>query len=309
MRRNLVESGAHLENVGSALPLQAAGVSVIIPAYNEEAMVGKVVEAVLRQSERIGQAIEVVVVDDGSLDNTAACAQRAGATVVRHRWQKGYGAAIKTGIRHTARPIVVLLDADGQHNPDDLPAMVEGLKEHDMCIGKRLYRDGGPMSRAPGKWLMRRFAQYLTGIEIPDLNCGFRAVRRRRMEQALHLLPDGFSLSTTLTIALLRAGSEVVWHPIKFERRTMGQSEVKPFSDGLKVLLSMGRVTMLFAPLRVFIPISAVLLLMGGVSLGLDSLVMKMSGATILLGLGGVTIFCFGMLADQLAAIRRELKL
>ncbi len=274
-----------------------ASVSVVIPAFNEEDGIGRVVER-LRATETLG---EILVVDDGSTDATAARAEAAGARVLRHPYNKGNGAAVKTGIRASRGAIVLLLDADGQHDPADVQRLLAPLETHDMVIGARSAGDQSPV-RALGNAIFKALASWLTGRPIPDLTSGFRAARRERLVEILHLLPNGFSYPTTSCLALLKAGHSVGFVPIKAGKR-VGRSKIRVLRDGMKFVLIIFKIVTLYSPLRVFFPISLAAFALGA-AYGLHNVATKGNipmGAGLLLQLA-VVVFLFGLISEQIAA-------
>jgi glycosyltransferase involved in cell wall biosynthesis len=281
-------------------------VSIVIPAYNEAQSLGRV----LRELGALALAggHETLVVDDGSTDGTAQAAEaQTGVRVLRHKHNRGYGAALKTGIRAARGEIVVLLDSDGQHAPADVPRLLAALDaETDMVVGARASASQVPWQRRPGKALLGWIANYLAGQRIPDLNSGFRAIRRRVIRRFFHILPNGFSFSTTSTLALLKGGYEVAYVPIVAAPR-VGTSQVSIVRDGLQTLLLIVRTIALFDPLKVFVPAS---LLQLAVGLGyivyetIDKASVKIApGAQVLL-VAALLSFLFGILADQVSELR-----
>lgn len=279
-------------------------VSIVIPAYREEKSVGQVVEGVRAVMRDRPGGHEILVVDDGSPDGTAASAAKAGAQVIAHPYNRGYGAALKTGIRAAKGDIVAILDSDGQHDPAYLIALLERARTHDMVVGARPNMSGSPTWRKPGKWVLGFMASSLTGRKIPDLNSGFRTFRRAAITRLLPIMPDGFSFSTTSTIAMMRCGYTVAYEPITIQNRH--GSSTMTAADGFKALMLVVRIMTLFSPLRVFLPISLVTFLVG---LGFVVLGYLQDGAASLRGivviLASILIFLFGILVDQVSAIRR----
>lgn len=278
--------------------------SVVIPAFREEGAVGRVVEAVraILTAERISH--EIIVVNDGSPDGTGQAAAAAGATVINHPYNRGYGASLKTGIRKAVGEYVVTMDADGQHDPADLPSLVARAGELDMVIGKRPGMSGSPNWRKPGKLVLGFVANQLTGRKIPDLNCGFRLMKREMITRYLVLMPDGFSFSTTSTIACMKGGYLVDYQPIRIHQR-VGVSTVTA-ADGFKAILLIFRIVTLFAPLRVFLPLAVVTMLIGLLFIALGYILegtASLKGITVVLA--ALLFFLFGLLADQIAALRR----
>lgn len=272
-------------------------VSVVIPAFDEEEGIAPVVEALLRAAPWR----EVLVVDDGSTDRTAERAAAAGATVVRHPYNKGNGAAVKTGVREARGDVVLLLDADGQHQPDEAVRLAGLVGTYDMAIGARSARDQSA-SRAAGNAVFNAFASWLTGREIPDLTSGFRAVRRDRMREILPLLPNGFSYPTTSCLAFLKAGYNVAFEPIKARPR-VGRSKIRPLRDGVRFLLIILKIVTLYSPLKVFFPIAASAFTLGA-AYGAWNVVAHGKipmGSALLIQLA-VVVFLFGLISEQIAA-------
>jgi glycosyltransferase involved in cell wall biosynthesis len=277
-------------------------ITILIPAFNEEKAIASVVER-LKKSHPDD---EILVVDDASTDQTAKLAETAGARVIRHQFNLGYGGALKTGIRHAQNEILMFFDADDQHDPADIHPIVEALENTDMAVGARP-KGSGALYRRSGKWFLHRVANYLVGHPIPDLNSGLRAIRRNLALQFLHLLPNGFSFSTTITLALMRSGFQVAYVPIKVKER-IGKSTLS-LKDFFKTLFLIIRMITLFAPLKIYVPVTGLLLLIAIPSLIYDILQHNITDTTVLLWLMTVVIFLFGLLADTVALMsRRDLR-
>jgi glycosyltransferase involved in cell wall biosynthesis len=276
---------------------EPADVSVVIPAYDEEEAVGAVVAAAR------GQAAwrEVLVVDDGSSDRTAERAAAAGARVVRHPYNKGNGAAIKTGIREARGEVVLFLDADGQHDPSDMVRLVSPVGVFDMVIGARSWADQPPV-RALGNAVFTALASWLTGRRIPDLTSGFRAARRERLLDVLHLLPNGFSYPTTSCLAFLKAGHSVAFESIQARPR-VGTSKIKVVRDGVKFLLIILKIVTLYSPLKVFFPLALSAFLLGLLygAWNVSQFGKIPMGSALLIQLA-VVVFLFGLISEQIAA-------
>ena len=272
-------------------------VSVIIPAFNEEEGIGSVVAAVLGG----GSWREVLVVDDGSTDRTAERARGAGARVVRHPYNKGNGAAVKTGVREATGDVVLFMDADGQHDPADALRIVAPVGVHDMVIGARSARDQD-LVRALGNGIFKAVASWLTGRSIPDLTSGFRAARRDRLLEILHLLPNGFSYPTTSCLAFLKAGHNVAFEPIRARPR-VSASKVKVTRDGVRFLLIIFKIVTLYSPLKVFFPLSAAAFLLGALYgvWNVHAYGKIPMGAALLIQLA-VVVFLFGLISEQIAS-------
>jgi glycosyltransferase involved in cell wall biosynthesis len=272
-------------------------VSVVIPAFNEEEGIAAVVADLnARHDWR-----EILVVDDGSSDATAERAQAAGARVVRHPYNKGNGAAVKTGIREAQGDVILLMDADGQHDPEDADRLIAKIGVYDLVIGARSARDQ-KMVRALGNAVFQGLASWLTGRDIPDLTSGFRAARRVRMLEIIHLLPNGFSYPTTSCLALIKAGHNVAFEPIRARVR-VGTSKIRAVRDGVKFLLIILKIVTLYRPLRVFFPVSLTALLVG-VAYGAWNVWTHGKipmGAAVAVQLA-VVVFLFGLISEQIAS-------
>jgi glycosyltransferase involved in cell wall biosynthesis len=280
---------------------ERASVSVILPAFNEAENIAETVSK-LRQTY---PEYEVLVVDDGSEDETARVAEAEGARVIRNGVNRGYGASLKQGMRKAKGDIVVFMDADGQHDCRDVERLVDGLAESDMVVGERSPEDL-VTKRRPGKWLLSAAADFLVGQHIPDINSGFRALHREVGLNYLPILPSGFSLTTTLTLAMIKDGRDVKYIPIRISARSGGESQVRYVRDGSKALLLVMRVVMLFNPLKIFAPVGAVLLLLGVLyTLFMLIFYTDVTEMSILLLLSGLGAILFGLLADQISNIRR----
>ncbi len=287
---------------------EGQGLSAVIPAFNEEAAIATVVEGMIRMLKATGGEFEVIVVDDCSSDRTAEIAAECGAKVIRHARNRGYGASLKTGIRKAKYGLIATADADGQHDADQLAGLLVELGDADVAIGARR-RSHVPLVRKPGKLILKWVANWVTGWNIPDLNSGLRVMRREVILECMHLAPDGFSFSTTTTIAFINAGLLIQWVPIQTHKRFGRKSSVKIVRDGLKTVLLIIRIVVLFAPLRVFLPVSAILFALGLISAAIGLVGnQNISDKDVIVLLTSIIIFFYGILADQLSAIRRELR-
>lgn len=280
-------------------------VTIIIPALNEADAIGNVI---MDLRDAIPDA-EIVVVDDGSTDQTGEIAEKAGARVIRHDSPCGYGAALRTGILASEREYVLFCDADGQHTAADVARVLEAGQDCDMAVGARNKTSHVSLARAPGKWILRRFADFLAGRKIPDLNSGLRVIRRNIILKYLHLMPRGFSFSTTSTFALLKGNYRVRWVPITVKKR-IGESSVRQWKHGPQTMLLMLRLTVLFDPLRIFLGLSGFLFLLTLLSLVLDfvsSVEFGIGDVTVSLSIATLLVFLFGLLCDQVSSLRREI--
>jgi glycosyltransferase involved in cell wall biosynthesis len=275
--------------------------SLIIPAYNEAAVIGGLVAALARVPWR-----EIIVVDDGSADGTGDAAAAAGAIVIRHPYNKGNGAAVKSGLRKAAGEFVLILDGDGQHQAADAPRLVARLGEYDLVIGARSPATQASAVRRLGNAALNGLAGYLTGRAIPDLTSGFRAARRACMLEFIHLLPNGFSTPTTTTLAFLKAGYNVAFEPVEAVAR-VGASKIRLTTDGAKFGLIVLRVVTIFSPLRVFVPLSAAAFLLGaGYAAWTVATQSHVANSSVLLIMLAVIVFLVGLVSEQISALRFE---
>jgi glycosyltransferase involved in cell wall biosynthesis len=249
----------------NALDATSHGLTVIVPAYNEEHGIAGVVDWIRRSLEPSGLPYEVLVVDDGSADRTAQLAGEAGARVIQHLGKRGYGEALKTGIRHAEHEWIAIIDADGSYPADQIPELARHLAVNDMVVGARTKAGAAiPVIRRPAKMFLTWLASYLTETPIPDLNSGLRIFRRSLALEFIHILPSGFSFTTTITMAALNTGYSVQYVPIDYLTRT-GSSKIRPIRDTLNFLMLILRMTLLFRPLKIFIPLS-MLFALGGLA-------------------------------------------
>ena len=279
---------------------EASAVSIVIPAMNEAHAIADVV-ARLRAT---APWREIIVVDDGSADDTAAQAGRAGARVIRHPYNKGNGAAVKTGIRAARGEFVLIVDADGQHPPEDACRIVSRLGEYDLVVGARASATQATSARRGGNALLNGLASYLTGRDIPDLTSGFRGARRECLREFLHLLPNGFSTPTTTTLAFIKAGYNVAFEPIHARQRH-GRSKIRFARDGAKFFLILLKIVTLFSPLRIFVPISAAAFGVG-VLYGIWNVVAtgRIPNGAVILTLFAVIVFLVGLVSEQISSLR-----
>lgn len=279
-----------------------AATSVIIPAFGEGLAVADVVAALTRSAPWK----EVIVVDDGSADETGRHAAAAGARVIRHPYNKGNGASLKTGIRHASGEWILILDADGQHHPGDAVRLVSLLGEYDLVVGARSAQTQATSIRRWGNDLLNALASYLAERRIPDLTSGFRAARREHLLEFLHLLPNGFSTPTTTTLAFLRAGYNVRFEPIEARQRA-GQSKIRLARDGAKFFLILLKVITIYSPLKIFVPISGGAFAVG-VTYGVWTVLQnsRIPNGAVLLLMFAVMVFLVGLVSEQISTLRFE---
>ena len=279
-----------------------AATSIVIPAFNEAASIG----AVVRDLEAAAPWHEIVVVDDGSTDQTGSEAVAAGARVIRHPYNKGNGAAVKTGIRQTTGAFVLIIDADGQHDPADAARLVSHLGAYDLVVGARSSGSQATASRRLGNALLNGIASFLTEQRIPDLTSGFRAARRECLVEFLHLLPNGFSTPTTTTMAFMKAGYSVRFEPVDAAQR-QGASKIRLGADGLQFFLILLKVITIFSPLRIFLPISVAAFLVGAAYAAWTIATQShVTNSSVLLILLSVVIFLVGLISEQVSSLRFE---
>lgn len=281
-------------------------VSIVIPAFNEAASIARVVKKTL---DATGGQAEVVVVDDGSHDGTAELAERAGARVVRHEVNKGNGAAVKTGARQATREIVVFLDADGQHSPESLEAMVRMIGPYDLVIGSRNFRNDGAFHRNWANRFFNALASHLAEYKILDLTSGFRAFKRRLLLNYLYLLPNRFSYPTTSTLAFIKTGHNVGFMPINVSKR-VGRSKIKIFRDGVRFLIIIFKIIVIFHPLKVFAPTSAALFLLGIISSIIGTFSkghIYLPNSADILFVSALLTLLMGLISEQISAMRLEI--
>ncbi len=287
-------------------------VSVIIPAFNEELGIAAVLERVLSVFDSVECDYELIVVDDGSSDNTCKIAQEYPVHVLQHYKNRGYGAALKTGIRAAKYEYIIINDADGTYPVDRIPDMLKGMEKADMVVGARLGKKVSiPLVRRPAKWFLRKLAEYITGEKIPDLNSGLRIFRKSIALEYLSILSDKFSFTTTITVAMLSDNYRVIYLPIDYHQRE-GKSKITPwnFFDFINLIL---RLSMLFNPLKVFVPISLTILLFALIKIVFDLVLafqqagglnfvfltsQMISTGALILFLSGLQILLIGMMAD-----------
>jgi glycosyltransferase involved in cell wall biosynthesis len=279
-----------------------ASTSIVVPAYNEEQSVGALVTA-LRAA---APWHEILVVDDASTDDTAARAAAAGARVVRHPYNKGNGAAVKTGIRQATGAFVLIMDADGQHQPADALRLVARLDVFDLVVGARASWTQATPARRIGNEILNELATYLTEQRIPDLTSGFRAARRDCLLEFIHLLPNGFSTPTTTTLAFIKAGYSVAFEPIEAAARR-GSSKIRLGADGARFLLIVLKVITLFSPLKIFLPVSLASFAFGAAyAVWTIATQSHVTNSSVLLILLSVIIFLVGLVSEQISSLRFE---
>ncbi len=281
--------------------------SIIIPAYNEELGIEGVVSSLLNSLSFLdGEgSVEILVINDGSSDRTGEIVKGISdprITLVEHPFNQGYGAALKTGIRNSSAPWVLITDADGTYPNDAIRELWKERADNEMVVGSRTGPiRSTPWIRRPPKWVLRKLASYLSRTEIPDLNSGLRLMRREILEQFKNILPSGFSFTTTITLAMLSAGYRVQYIPVDYLKR-QGKSKIRPFYDTINFLQLIIRTIMFFDPLRIFLPLSFAFI-GGSAFVGFGSyfyLGRFLDSTTVMLFVTGVQLLALGMLADMI---------
>jgi glycosyltransferase involved in cell wall biosynthesis len=277
--------------------------SIIIPVFNERTVIGVTLLELLRRG--IHERYEIIVVDDGSTDGTTQAVEAFPVVrLIRHATNRGYGAALKTGVRQARSEKVVFMDGDGQHSPDGIEEIVRLLDEYPMVIGERGASSPQERSRLLGKRFIRILGEYLVGQKLPDFNSGFRGFRRSILLSILGILPSGFSFSTTSTLAFIKQGYEYATIPIRVSPRVGRKSTVRFFRDGLKTALLVMRIVMLFNPLKIFCPAS-ILFGVAGLGWGILGIVLagRIPNSAVLTVVLGMFLFFIGLLADQISLL------
>ncbi|WP_296277477.1 glycosyltransferase family 2 protein [Pseudomonas sp. UBA7530] len=276
------------------------GLSIILPAKNESAAIGATVSGIHQHCPHA----EVIVVNDGSTDGTATVAEAAGARVVHHPYSKGNGAAIKTGARAASGEIIVFMDADGQHDPADIPRLLVLIEQgHDMVVGARQKGSQASVGRGLANGFYNKLASWMTGHRVEDLTSGFRAVRADKFREFLYLLPNGFSYPTTSTMAFFRAGYSVAYVPIHAAQR-IGKSHIRLLRDGTRFLLIIFKIGTLFSPVKIFAPVALVMFLLASGWYGYTLYSFgRFTNMSALLYSGSVMVFLMGLISEQITAL------
>lgn len=275
-------------------------VSVVLPAKNESGAIGDTIKKI----HALGIVNEILVINDGSTDSTLQVAEQAGATVISHPYSKGNGAAIKTGARHALGDVIVFMDADGQHDPNDIPLLLEKIEQgYDLVVGARQKGSQASLGRGIANRLYNNLATYMTEQKVEDLTSGFRAVRADKFREFLYLLPNGFSYPTTSTMAFFRAGYSVTYVPIHAAKR-IGKSHISPMKDGVRFFLIIFKIATLFSPLKMFLPIAILLFLMATGWYGYTLYEYhRFTNMSALLYTGSIMIFLMGLISEQITAL------
>lgn len=295
---------SHMDTVTTGSPGACrSGVSVIIPVYNEEGTIGNLVAEITR----LYPDYEIIVVDDGSTDRSAAEAAAGGARVLSHPYNIGNGAAVKTGVRVARGDIMVFMDGDGQHDPGDIGKMIELFPRYDMVVGARSALNQASLGRALGNKAYNLFASYVAKFNVQDLTSGFRAVKSEIARELEYLFPNTYSYPTTLTLAALRSGRSVAYVPVRMMPRGEGTSEIHLVRDGVRFFMIILRICTLYSPMRVFLPVSFLMFLLGVARYAYSYIAEgRFTNMSALLFITSVLIFMMGLISEQICQMRFE---
>ena len=283
--------------------MNAEKISVIIPVYNE----GKAIADLVSKIKTCYPDFDIIVIDDGSIDNTADAAQTAGARVYSHPYNIGNGAAVKSGIRVADGDILVFLDGDGQHDPEDIAELLRYLPQFDMVVGARSMGDQASVGRALGNKLYNWFASYVAKFSIKDLTSGLRAVKSTVARNFLYLLPNTYSYPTTLTLGVLRSGMSVKYIPIKTRKRKSGKSNIKMVHDGVRFFMIITKICTLYSPMRVFLPVSFVIFMLGVINYIYTYLTRsRFTNMSVFMFVTAIIIFMMSLISEQICQMRFE---
>jgi glycosyltransferase involved in cell wall biosynthesis len=287
------------------MPSYTPKISIIIPAYNESAVIFDVVSKIKDVLDKNGDPFEILVIDDGSSDDTALQAETAGARLVQHPYNIGNGAAVKTGIRNAQGQILVMLDADGQHPAEEIPNLLAQLGPYDMVVGARTASSESAKHRDLANWVYNQLASYVSGCRIEDLTSGFRAIKAEVAYGFVYLLPNTFSYPSTITLATIRTGRSLLYIPIQARKR-VGKSKIRLLRDGLRFLMIILKIATFFSPLKVFLPVS-ILMFFTGFGYGLFKVLFlgtPYGPTSAMLMTMAVVVFMVGLVAEQVAQLR-----
>ena len=278
-------------------------VSIIIPAYDE----GQTIGDVIKRIRALYPEFEIIVINDGSNDNTAQAAKDAGALVYSHPYNIGNGAAVKSGIRFASGKILVFMDGDGQHDPRDIRNMLECFPDYDMVVGARSKGNQASWGRTLANKLYNWLASYVAKFPVEDLTSGFRAIKSDIAHNFLYLLPNTYSYPTTITLSVLRSGRSVKYLPINVEKRRKGNSKIKIFQDGIRFFLIIAKICTLYSPFRIFLPVSFMMFCLGlGYYLYTYFTSGRFTNMSALLFTTSILIFMMGLVSEQICQMRFE---
>lgn len=278
-------------------------VSVVIPAFNESQTLAELIQTLQQQYPDF----EILVIDDGSNDNTAVVAADAGASVVSHPYNIGNGAAVKSGIRAAKGDILVFMDGDGQHDPEDIQKLLDNLPAFDMVVGARTKGCHASFGRALGNRIYNWLGTYVTKFPIKDLTSGLRAIKADVARSFLHMLPNTYSYPTTITLGVLRSGWSVKYIPIKTCKRETGSSNISIFRDGVRFFMIIIRICTLYSPMRIFLPVSFLMFLLGMLRYAYTFFTEgRFTNLSALMLVSSVIIFMMSLISEQICQMRFE---
>lgn len=279
--------------------------SIVVPVYNEEGVIASFLAELKSFLDSSSLSTEVIIVDDGSTDGSREEAEKSGFKVISHPYNKGYGAALKTGARASSGEFILFIDGDGQHKPEDILLLTEKTDNYDMVVGARIFDKVASLPRKIAKKILTSLANYLSETRIIDLNSGFRVVRKTLLMDYIDYLPNAFSFTTTLTVICIKSGYNLLYVPITIEKR-VGKSKISPLTDFTRFIMLLIRTTMLFTPLKVFLPISVLMGVIGLADL-INDLVTEanIGDSSVFLLTTSVLLFSLGLLSDQISFLRR----
>lgn len=282
--------------------MESSRISIILPAFNEEINISNSIERI----KQLYPDSEILVIDDGSTDNTAQNAKDAGAKVWSHPYNIGNGAAVKSGIRRATGDWLIMMDADGQHDPADIARLLEKKDEYDMVVGARTRDSQTSKHRDIANWTFNKLASYVSKFKVQDLTSGFRMVKRETALKFTYLLPNTFSYPTTITLAYLRSGRSVKYIPIQTKARK-GKSKIKLVRDGIRFLLIITKIATLFSPLRIFLPVSFFFFLTGNCYYVYTYWTEhRFTNMSALLLSTAIIIFMMGLVSEQISHMRYD---
>ena len=275
-------------------------ISIVLPAKNEAGAIQQTVKAI----KQLNRVDEIIVVNDGSTDDTAQIAEQAGAKVISHPYSKGNGAAIKTGARNAIGDVIVFMDADGQHDANDISKLIEKIEQgYDLVVGARQKGSQASMGRGIANKLYNNLASYMSEHQVEDLTSGFRAVRAEKFKEFIYLLPNGFSYPTTSTMAFFRAGYSVTYVPIHAAKR-IGKSHIHPIKDSVRFFLIIFKIATLYSPLKMFLPFAVLLFTLGTGWYGYTLYeYQRFTNMSALLYTGSIMIFLMGLISEQITSL------
>jgi len=285
-----------------------SAISIIIPNYNDADALPNVLDSLFDTISKMDIEYEILIINDGSTDQSEnILKQDKRIKLINHPYNKGYGASLKTGIRNAKGEKIIVLDSDGQHSSEYIRKLSELLNEYDMIIGERTDKAFQIETRKLGKKILKLICEYLVEQNIPDFNSGYRAFDRKLMMELLNIMPNGFSFSTTSTLAFIKEGYKIGTFALEVKARMGRKSNVRFFKDGFKTLLLIFRIVMLFNPLKIFFP-SSIFFSFFGLSYGIYSFIVdgRFANSAVVITIFGMLLFFFGLIADQISMINRK---